>query len=962
MKKIIIGLLLCLSGIVSLRAVPAAPYLMPFTQPDGSVVNVYLRGDEFFSYLESEDGYLLSRTASGFIEYARVNADFQIVPLGVKATRPADRTPVEKQFLLTAHKIDFYRDALSMKHVENKQKSLSQVSGRAVQKSYPLKGSPKSLVILANFSDIKFSSSTAQKDYTRLLNEKDYSDFGGYGSAKDFFEISSNGVFSPEFVVVGPYDLPQPCEYYGAPSGGENDIRAHQMIVDACKAASNDIDFSEYDTDKDGKVDNVFVYYAGHNQAEHAPDWTIWPHRHALYYDNLMLDGVKVFDYACTSELRGMSGTTRCGIGTFCHEFGHVLGLPDFYATNDARHPTLGTWDIMDQGSYNNAGCSPPTYSSYERYFLGWLTPELLSEEKLYSLPPLVTSNKAYIVSSNGKHPGSGQNPSPAEFFMIENRRAIGMDSYAVPAEGLLVSHVVYSVSSWNSNGPNNDPNNMGVEIVCASGTTASPSYNVYPGRDEVRRCNFVLRDGTRLQTPLTEISESGENTLFKFGVDPNAPTLKVVDENIPPFEAYFGETKPIHTVEIQGKKLTGSVQVLFKNTSRSEFRMRQVTEDGNTEFSWSTLYIQPEADSTLDIKIEIMFDPSKVFKEPVKDEFRVRHGDIEYQIPIVGYSREPITVYPPKAYEPEGVSPYSFKASWSKVPTASGYYLTVYNIVEKESEQVEQFNSYETKMPLGWRGEFKSVNLERPASKPTFVTDEDTLWSKEYFMPVDKLTFVLDGSNTKGTFIVDALDADGKWVNVKKETCGSGTRNLTVFVTFDAPKYKQFRMYYQKESSEGNITLDDFTAYFSKEMQYPCDNLLVTDTICNVANGLASGVTYSYFVRAMQIDADKTYEYVSDPSNEVTVTTKQGTPADSRELTIVRDADGSYKAYVPDVTENSALFIYTPDGRKVVEIPATSSEFVIPRLVNGEVYILKYAERGHQKRKTKVGKLFYQE
>lgn len=66
-----------------------------------------------------------------------------------------------------------------------------------------------------------------------------------------------------------------------------------------------------------------------------------------------------------------MSGAPKVeGIGTFCHEFSHCLGLPDFYDTNYNGHFGMASWSLMDSGSYNDDGYTPIGYSAYEKEFM----------------------------------------------------------------------------------------------------------------------------------------------------------------------------------------------------------------------------------------------------------------------------------------------------------------------------------------------------------------------------------------------------------------------------------------------------------------------------------------------------------------------------------------------------------------------------------------------------------------
>ena len=105
-----------------------------------------------------------------------------------------------------------------------------------------------------------------------------------------------------------------------------------------------------------------------------------------------------------------------------------MLGLPDLYATNNSTHRTMDDWDIMDAGSYNNNGDTPPAYSAYERFFLGWLTPTVLNTPGKYSLKDLKSSNEAYIITATGTSNLVGNNPNPTEFYLLENRQKTGWD------------------------------------------------------------------------------------------------------------------------------------------------------------------------------------------------------------------------------------------------------------------------------------------------------------------------------------------------------------------------------------------------------------------------------------------------------------------------------------------------------------------------------------------------------
>jgi len=184
------------------------------------------------------------------------------------------------------------------------------------------------------------------------------------------------------------------------------------------------------------------------------------------------LDGKTVDHYCCLNEL-DYSTKKRDGIGTFCHEFSHVMGLPDFYSTNNGTHHTLCDWDIMDYGPYNNNSNTPPCYSAYERWFMGWITPRVLTDSEFVTLHPLNDSKEALLMCEGDVHNLNGINPSPKEFYLIENRTQTGWDKY-LPGKGMLLTKIKYNRSKWAQNTVNNASSDMGVDIIEAKSNTTT--------------------------------------------------------------------------------------------------------------------------------------------------------------------------------------------------------------------------------------------------------------------------------------------------------------------------------------------------------------------------------------------------------------------------------------------------------------------------------------------------------
>ncbi len=399
--------------------------------------------------------------------------------------------------------------------------------------SYPVFGNSTGLVILVEYQDVSFNLDDPNDYFSRLLHEDGFSDYGGTGCVREYFYQNSMGQFDPQFDLFGPVVLPQKRSYYGGNSGGSgNDKNAAQMIVDACQALDDQIDFSKYDCDGDGFIDNVFVFYAGMGEASGGPAESIWPHAWYVWSGgrkNVKLDGVQLDRYACSNEWE--LGNRPDGIGTFVHEFSHVMGLPDLYSTGYVEGiQTPGSWSVMDSGPYNNNGCTPPNYSAFERYALGWLNPTSLRYSASVTLEPIAT-NTAGIFNcyrTNGTTNGN-------EYYLVENRQQEGWDEY-LPYHGMLVWHIDYKSSKWTQNIVNDDPDHQYVDLVEASASLTmgrNPQYDPFPGRR--RRTSFTDDTkpnaqswlGVNSECPIENIKET--NGLITFDVNgggetPDAP------------------------------------------------------------------------------------------------------------------------------------------------------------------------------------------------------------------------------------------------------------------------------------------------------------------------------------------------------------------------------------------------------------------------------------------------------
>ena len=499
-------------------AVPAKPVVINVLQKNGTEISIRLHGDEHFSFKTTEDGILITENADGIFEYAKMNENGLISATGTLAKNKTLRSNKENSFINTLNNNVSEISMKIRKERAEQKKSNAPASTVAVGE--------KGIVILVNFSDKAFVTPNANTAFCNLLNQQGYSANNAVGSARDYFIACSDSIFQPTFDVYGPYTLPKTLNYYGENNSWDDDKNAEEMIISACSLAYNaGVDFSQYDTDGDGYVDNVFVFYAGYSEASGAPANTIWPHRSTVVYNKYSapkFGDVRVYDYACSSELKNTSGSEMDGIGTFCHEFSHVLGLPDLYNTsNNIWDTNLEQWDIMDAGCYNGPdnngdgysdGDVPAMYSAYEMFYVGWLVPEILTMCGDYSLEPLHSSQKkAYLVTQNDNHNFNGKSPNPTVFYMVENRQKISYDAY-LPGSGLLITRINYIQSRWNSNSVNNS-SPKGVEIMKAGSTMSSWAFPF----SSTNNFTFKSTNNTSWDKSVSSIQKSGQTITFDF-------------------------------------------------------------------------------------------------------------------------------------------------------------------------------------------------------------------------------------------------------------------------------------------------------------------------------------------------------------------------------------------------------------------------------------------------------------
>lgn len=326
-------------------------------------------------------------------------------------------------------------------------------------------------LVLVEFQDLHFfekDTAVLRRHFERLFNEhgypdtariryKDYVFHPANGSVSDYFFDQSYGKFKPTFEIIGPITLSKGFAYYGRNNEYGYDDKMYNLIKEVLDSiiTGNLTNISGYA--RNGVIDQISIIYAGkgENSGDNDPNY-IWPHANLFYFNNrtdalIYGKGIRQVKYACSQELYMDTDSIYDGIGTFCHEFSHTLGLPDYYNTADSQNDTyspMGYWSVMDMGCYEESGFAPVGYTAFEKYSLGWLELEEITG------PGTLTLNDI----SQEPHPESGihtayrlSTADDNQFLIIENHNKTGWYSHH-RARGLLVTAVDYKRSSWQSN------------------------------------------------------------------------------------------------------------------------------------------------------------------------------------------------------------------------------------------------------------------------------------------------------------------------------------------------------------------------------------------------------------------------------------------------------------------------------------------------------------------------------
>lgn len=951
MMKRIYLLAVLLAVACSASAVVATPYPVTKRLADGSEVQVYIRGDEHYHYLTDLQGRRIAGSDVG-------------VPPAMQA-QTAVRIP--ERMMLSS--------------------------------TVPSSGTVHIPVILVNFSDLGFTLSDPREQVSQLFNTTGGSNPQATGSVHTYYEASSYGALDLQFDVYGPYTLDNPMAYYGANSSSSHNIRVSALIVEAAELAREaGVDFSPYDNDGDGTIDNLSVVVAGYNEAEGGPEGSIWPH-YSHVSTAKRFSGKSLYNYLIISEYRGYESRyitpAQAGIGTYCHEFGHALGLPDLYNTDSSSAYTVGNWTVMCSGCYNNNGSTPPSFTAFERFMMGWMQPVQLERANNYVLEPVETSNTAYLLADK-MHNLTPESPSPAEYFLIENRQPVGWDANtdALVGEGLLVSHITFSSYGWNANTFNNSIP-LGYAVVSAG--IASPSRStpadLFPGTNGITTWIPVLNNGTRLvEQMIMNIRQlADDNVLFHYGANAEDGfffTPNVVDDLT---TTYDGSPVEYRTQEVMLSVHNVNADTLLLNTSSAYFEFS--LDSGAT---WvqdgAVCRLKIYTDTAYSIPLQVRFQPSRRQCTNQTGYLVAESSDGEFvnQLPLRGKSPRPVYITTPVITHIDNVTNTSFRINWEEQEDAEFYYITAYTVSPEVSvilQKFEDFSSVENITAAGWQANF--VRQERQGSETgygvMFGNTGEYMLSEEYITPPSKIRFLVSmaaayntvpGENLAGGILVLEASPDGSsWLVLDsipaiKDTQNSSVKDDVEKIYNTDGLYNRFRLTYIHLYGKNGPVLDGFTATmeqtvnYVKQGNYVCQGTgyeMPATSPCAILSGLEEGTTYYVAVQACE---QKGCEANYSPLSAVSAARTSGGEEKDTYLTIRYDAASA--AFVAILTEPTAeaatLLIYNFAGQLLSScaVSAGVSEFVLPtdNLKQGEWYVVKLST-GKLRRKAAKGEFF---
>ncbi|MBR1838117.1 MAG: M6 family metalloprotease domain-containing protein [Bacteroidaceae bacterium] len=618
MKRLILSLLFI--GII-LSAQAQGFERLPRTakQIAGSTVNLYNEGNAQTVFYSTEDGYAVLREEDGGYYYA-LSSSKGLTASAQLAHNPSERDASERDYVASQAitRQQAYTAASATTHRSPLKASARTTYGLG-EYGKPANGVVSSIgainipVIMVEFPDREFQSYSTIEKVSRYLNEEGYHDEANTaGSVRDYFLAQSANLFQPTFTVVAKVKVANNYAHYGSNSSSKRDVNLSALIKEAIDlSVSQGVDYSSMLVN--GRVPLVTILFAGpgeHNAFEDGAEDYIWAQFSTLSYTSSLggptfssfFVGDEIMQsYSRTKEgnnyVYNVTNTTFEGMGVFCHEFGHALGLPDFYNTSSGAG-VVDYWSVMDYGQYYLNGYRPIGYSAYERNYMGWL--------QINDLEDLQETLQIYPLGSDEHRDKQAYrivNPASAnEYFILENRQA-GTWYPEVLGTGLLIYHIDYLASAWSGNSLNRTASHPRFQVFPAdgqnqvyttlrnNGLSAADAYaafagDLFPGTTaSTTIASFPTSTGSAINTPIYNIAQLADQTITLQYLDLPQPTGTFVTLHNPATNRYVGTPTSTGTPLVSDASEAGIYYVTADNQLVS-FQNGQFIKEQGTAYT----------------------------------------------------------------------------------------------------------------------------------------------------------------------------------------------------------------------------------------------------------------------------------------------------------------------------------------------------------------------------------------
>lgn len=545
--------------------------------PDGTLLKLFLSGDEFFNYLHDASGYPVGRGADGYYYYlVQRGESFDVTPWKAGETDPLEHPEIRHVMVPSRAKDRREESELLFAQYGSK------TGGSAAIKAT---GLFNNLVIYIRFKDegnfsvsraayeAKFNSLTesSMRYYFREVsyNKLDIVSYHFPGGATE--EICYTDNFPRKYYQ--PYNLSTNPEGYS--TDDERTSREHSLLEKAVVWATGNYSLPKevnFDMNQDGDFDNVSFIIRGS-----ADGWSelLWPHRWVLFSRVVKIGNLAVNDY--TLQLENVS------VNTLSHEMFHALGAPDLYHYDNEGVP-VGPWDIMASGRGH-----PGAWMKY--LYGGWIDeiPEI-KKSGTYALKPITDADgNSFIIRS----------PYGADqFFVVEYRVKTGLYESSLPASGMIIQRIDTRYRGNARGAPDEiyifrkDGTRLFnglVNLAALSDLNGNTSFN------DLTNPFAFLQDGSRAGIEIKDIVVKGDSLLFTVNLDnPAGITMEPVEDNamdvswkaVVPGEFILASSEnrePMTPVRgkryIQGDTIGSSGTVIYRGTSMS-FRQSGLESD----------------------------------------------------------------------------------------------------------------------------------------------------------------------------------------------------------------------------------------------------------------------------------------------------------------------------------------------------------------------------------------------